>query len=90
MDFSQQYLGSYSQYFTSDRRQQGSASSNSYGCCPLVIDPLTLGSLLTFIGAAVYLLNQVITMSMLMMARKRKRRDLHQPGLDILNSGKIE
>ena len=54
--------GSYSGY-----------GSSSHDCCPLVVDPLTLLALGAFLAAAVYLLNELIAMSMLMMARKRKR-----------------
>ena len=38
-----------------------------------MVDPLTLLALGAFLAAAVYLLNELIAMSMLMMARKRKR-----------------
>ena len=50
----------------------GSYSSGSgHDCCPLVVDPLTLLSLGAFLAAAVYLLNELIAMSMLMRRRKR-------------------
>ena len=63
------------------RSKSGSSSHGSYSgygssghdCCPLVVDPLTLLALGAFLAAAVYLLNELIAMSMLMMARKRKR-----------------
>ena len=46
-------------------------------CCPLVVDPLTLIALLSFLAAATFLLNEQITMSMLMMpGKKRKRREV--------------
>ena len=41
-------------------------------CCPLVVDPLTFGSLLVFIGLATYFFSVLIEMSML--AKRRKRR----------------
>ncbi len=53
----------------------GGHGHGGYGkaeCCPLVVDPLTLGALLSFIGLATALLNTVITMS---LRRRRKRRD---------------
>ena len=71
--------------FTSpSTRRQGNSGKSGYGshgsyssghgsdCCPLVVDPLTLLSLGAFLAAAVYLLNELIAMSML-MARRRKR-----------------
>ena len=63
---------------------EGSYSSG-YGsdCCPPVVDPLTYIAFLSFIGAAVYLLNEQIQMSMLMMAKKRKKR-----GTNIWTEGK--
>ena len=42
-------------------------------CCPLVVEPLTYIALLSFIALAVYLLNEQIQMSMLMMARKKRQ-----------------
>ena len=59
------------------RSKSGSNSHGSYSsgsghdCCPLVVDPLTLLSLGAFLAAAVYLLNELIAMSMLMRRRKR-------------------
>lgn len=47
-------------------------TSSEMDCCPLVVDPLTLLALLSFIGAAVYLLNEQIAMSMLMMVRRKR------------------
>ena len=49
----------------------GYGSSSHESCCPLVVDPLTLLSLGAFLAAAVYLLNELIAMSMLMRRRKR-------------------
>ena len=60
------------------------SSSGESECCPLVVDPLTLFALLSFIGAAVYLLNEQIAMSNLMMA-KRKRRNLLLEGKELEN-----
>ena len=72
--------------FTSPSTRSKSGSKSGYGshgsyssghgsdCCPLVVDPLTLLSLGAFLAAAVYLLNELIAMSMLMM--RRRKRDL--------------
>ena len=46
-------------------------------CCPLVVDPLTYAALIGFIGLATYFFNEFIAMSMLMMARKRRKRELN-------------
>ena len=55
----------------------GSYSGHGMDCCPLVVDPLTLLALAGFLAAAVYLLNEQIQMSMLMMpGKKRKRREV--------------
>lgn len=51
------------------------SSSGSGECCPAVIDPLLLTTLIAFIAAATYLLNQEIAMSNL--AKKRKKRYLN-------------
>ncbi len=51
----------------------GSYSGLGSDCCDPVIDPKTVLGLMTFIGAATYFLQQQIEMSMLMMARKRRR-----------------
>ena len=48
------------------------SSSGDEDCCPLVLDPLLLASLLGFVAAATYFLNVVITM--VMPGRKRRRR----------------
>ena len=72
--------GSYSGYGGSGGGGHSSYGSHSSGygsdCCPPVVDPLTWLALLGFIAAATYLLNEVIAMSMLMMARKRRKRNL--------------
>ena len=60
-----------------------SSSGSGEDCCPLVVDPLLLLTLTSFIAAAVYLLNIEITMSMLMMAR-RKREAPQSPAYCIL------
>ena len=43
-------------------------------CCPLVVDPLTYAALIGFIGLATYFFREFIAMSMLMMARKKRRK----------------
>ena len=63
------------------------SSSGGDDCCPLVVDPLTLITLASFLAAATYLLWVEITMSNLMV--RRKRRDLHSPISDILHLGKF-
>ena len=57
-----------------DHSSYGAYSSSGSGseCCPLVVDPLTYLALLAFLAAAVYLLNELIAMSMLMMVRKKR------------------
>ena len=69
--------------------QHGAFSGGGGDCCPLVVDPKTFLVLLGFIGLAVYFLQIEITMSMLMMARKRKRRSFTHisPPLDIIHAG---
>ena len=52
----------------------GSYSSGGGDCCPLVVDPLTYAALIGFIGLATYFFREFIAMSMLMMARKRRRK----------------
>ena len=54
----------------------GSFSGGGHGmdCCPLVVDPLTFAALTGFIGLATYFLERYIAMSMLMMARKKRRK----------------
>ena len=64
-------------------------------CCPLVVDPLTYAALIGFIGLATYFFNEFIAMSMLMMARKRRKRELNlhsdivNETLDTFNEGKL-
>ena len=41
-----------------------------------MVDPLTLLSLAAFLAAAVYLLNELIAMSMLMMAKRKRRSEI--------------
>ena len=69
----------------------GSFSGGGHGmdCCPLVVDPLTYAALIGFIGLATYFFREFIAMSMLMMARKKRRKrelNLHS---DIFNEGKL-
>ena len=52
----------------------GSFSGGGMECCPLVVDPLTFAALTGFIGLATYFLERYIAMSMLMMARKKRRK----------------
>ena len=54
-------------------------------CCPLVVDPLTFAALTGFIGLATYFLERYIAMSMLMMARKKRRRRALNLNEDIVN-----
>ena len=70
-------------YFAAIRRSEAespktesysSYSENPSDCCPLVVDPLLYLAFLGFIAAATYFLVPVIEMSMLMMARRRKKR----------------
>ena len=65
-------------------------------CCPLVVDPLTYAALIGFIGLATYFFREFIAMSMLMMARKKRRKrelNLHSnivnETLDTFNEGKL-
>ena len=88
-------LSAYSSGYGHSSSGHGGYGSHSSGygsdCCPLVVDPLTWLALLSFIGAATYLLNEVIAMSMLMMMRRRKRsrimsfRELN----DLIKSGRL-
>ncbi len=75
------------QYYITDNELQ--ASSGSGDCCPPVVDPKTWLVLVGFIALATYFLRIEVTMSMLMMARKRKRRSFTHisPPLDIINAG---
>ena len=54
-------------------------------CCPLVVDPLTFAALTGFIGLATYFLERYIAMSMLMMARKKRRKRALNLNEDIVN-----
>ena len=47
-------------------------------CCPLVVDPKTLLALKAFIGLATYFLRERITMSNLMMAKRRRKRSKYK------------
>ena len=60
----------------------GSFSGGGDDCCPLVVDPLTYLALMKFLAAATYFFQQLIAMSMLMMAGRKKRsfRDICQEG----------
>lgn len=73
------YGGGHSSYGSD---HSGYGHGDDYGhyetihCCPLTIDPYTWAALLSFIALATWLLNETIQMSMLMMARKRRKRTL--------------
>ena len=73
------YGGGHSSYGSD---HSGYGHGDDYGhyetihCCPLTIDPYTWTALLSFIALATWLLNETIQMSMLMMARKRRKRTL--------------
>ena len=54
-------------------------------CCPLVVDPLIVLALISFIALATYLLQTVIDMSML---GKRKKRSFSGDLIDICVEGK--
>ena len=58
----------------------GSYSSGYDDCCPPVVDPLTYIALLSFLAAAVYLLNEQIAMSNLMVRRKREVKNVFIEG----------
>ena len=58
-------------------------------CCPLVVDPLTVLALLSFLAAATFLLNQAISMSNLMVRRKRENRITKSQLSEILHFGKF-
>ena len=65
-------------------------------CCPLVVDPLTYAALIGFIGLATYFFREFIAMSMLMMARKKRRKrelnlysDILNEILDTFSKGKL-
>ena len=57
------------------------------GCCPLVVDPLTLAALLAGVAGATYFLNILITMNIMM--RKRRDLKLKEGFLDMLNLGRL-
>mgnify|MGYP001409471230 CR=1 FL=1 len=66
-------------------------------CCPLVVDPLTYAALIGFIGLATYFFREFIAMSMLMMARKKRRKralnldeDIFNETIDIFSEGKYK
>ena len=62
------------------------------GCCPGVVDPLTMLALVGFIALATYFFEIQIRNSMLMMARKKRRKrelNLQAETLDIFNEGKL-
>ncbi len=44
-------------------------------CCPLVADPLTVFTLLSFIAFATAFLNVLVTMNIMMRRRRRRKRD---------------
>ena len=86
--------GSYSGYGGSGGGGHSSYGSHSSGygsdCCPPVVDPLTWLALLGFIAAATYLLNEVIAMSMLMMARKRRKRNFEGDWPEVVRKGRVQ
>ena len=89
----------YETYSSYDGDQNSQNSYHSYGsysggdCCPLVVDPKALLALKLFIAAAVYLLNTVITMSMLMAGGKRRKRYAQNDIgyiLDVIHTSKLD
>ncbi len=58
-------------------------------CCPLVADPLTVFTLLSFIAFATAFLNVLVTMN-IMMRRRRRRSDRGAGLKDLLHSGTVE
>ncbi len=56
-------------------------------CCPLVADPLTVFTLLSFIAFATAFLNVLVTMN-IMMRRRRRRSDRGAGLKDLLHSGR--
>ena len=52
----------------------GTVGHSETACCPLVVDPLSLFSLLGFIGALTALLNSVITMNLMPAGAGRRKR----------------
>ena len=68
----------------------GSFSGHGSGCCPLVVDPLSYAALVGGIALATYFFQIQIMNSMLMMARKKRRKralNLNET-IDIFNEGK--
>ena len=70
-------------------------SFSGSGCCPLVVDPLSYAALIGGIALATYFFQIQITNSMLMMARKKRRKrafnlneDIVNETIDIFNEGK--
>ena len=66
------------------------------GCCPGVVDPLTMLALVGGIALATYFFEIQIRNSMLMMARKKRRKrelnlqaDIVKETLDTFNEGKL-
>ena len=90
---SDSYGHSSSGYGHSSSGYGGHSGSYSSGyhddCCPLVVDPLTLVALLSFLAAATFLLNQQISMSNLMVRRKRENRKTRSQLSEILHFGKF-
>ena len=71
-------------------------SSYGFECCPLVIDTLTLLSLLCGIAGATFFLNNLITMTLVRRKRRRKRRegtswdsDFGRKVVDTIHSGRF-
>ncbi len=67
----------------------GGYHSSGYGhvrheCCPLVVDPLTVAALLSFIAGGAAFLNVQITM---ILGRKRRKRGTVGSFLDEINLG---
>ena len=84
---------SYNDGYHSDH--YGSFSGHGSGCCPLVVDPLEYAALIGGIALATYFFQIQIMNSMLMMARKKRRKralnlneDIVNETIDIFNEGK--
>ena len=83
------YGGYYNEHHHHNDGYGGYGHHGGYhDCCPLVVNPLTYIALLSFLAAAVYLLREQIFMSNLMMAKRRKRRDLMHFD-EIITSGRL-
>ena len=80
------YSGGHSGGYGGDHHGAFSGS----GCCPGVVDPLTMLALVGGIALATYFFEIQIRNSMLMMARKKRRkRELNlNETIDIFNEGK--